>query len=343
MATAAPNGLAVAVVGAGPGGLACADALSRRGYAVTVFDWRLVAGGLLVSGTPAFRLEKSIVERRIEMLRKHGVTFRLGAKLGEDFTCAGLRNDFDAIYLGFGARKVRELDLPSRNLAGVEQALTLLIQERAATAGDGARIRVSGKRVVVLGGGDMAMDCLRTALRLGAREVICAYRRDVADLPSAHSEYENAIEEGARFVFLASPVAVLGNERGQVTGVRLLRTELGGAEAGGRRPFRTVAGTEFDIAADCVFLALGFEPVPLPNESLFNTLLLNDRNGIAVDENQMTSIPGVFAGGDVVHGPGTVLGMVRDARRAAEGIGFYLRQQPGTARSLGRIAASAAQ
>jgi len=324
VANVPPNGFAVAVVGAGPGGLACADALSRRGFAVTVFDWRLVPGGLLVSGTPAFRLEKSIVERRIEMLRKRGVHFRLGVKLGEDFTYGELRGRFNAIYLGFGARKVRDLDLPGRNLKGVHQALGLLVQDQTASAGAKGRIDVAGKRVLVIGGGDMAMDCLRTALRLGAREVVCAYRRDAASLPCIRSEYENAVEEGAKFVFLAAPVAFLGNARGEITGVRCLRTELGEAEADGEKPFRVLPGTEFEITADFVFLALGFEPTPLPEDEPFNVLAKNATGGIAVDEHQMTSIAGLFAGGDLVQGPSTVLQVVRDARCAAQGIEAFL-------------------
>lgn len=324
VAAAPPNGLAVAVVGAGPGGLACADALSRRGYSVTVFDWRLVPGGLLISGTPAFRMEKSIVERRTEMLRKRGVAFRLGVKLGDDFTYGELRQIFDAIYLGFGARKPRELDLPGRSLEGVNQALALLAQEHGAPTGDTPGISLNGKRVVVLGGGNMAMDCLRTALRLGAREVTCAYRRDAESLPCIHSEYENAVEEGARFTFLAAPIAVLGNPNGETVGIRFLRTQLGRADAGGRKSFRTLPGTEFEVTADFVFLALGFEPVPPPDEDPFTALARNNNGGIAVDGHQMTSIPGVFAGGDLVEGPGTVLEVVRDARRAAQGIEAHL-------------------
>jgi glutamate synthase (NADPH) small chain len=327
-AGAPANGFSVAVVGAGPGGLACADALSRRGFGVTVFDWRLVAGGWLVGGLPAFRLEKSIVERRIEMLRKRGVEFRLGTRLGADFTYGELRRDFDAIYLGFGARRVRELDLPGRDLKGVNQALALLVQEHAAAADAKPRILLAGKRVVVLGGGDMAMDCLRTALRLGASEAVCAYRRDAESLPCLRSEYENAGEEGAKFIFLAAPAAVLGNARGEVAGVRFQRAALGEAAEGGRKSLRVLPGTEFEVAADCVFLALGFEPVPLPEEEPLSSLARNARGGIAVDDHQMTDIAGLFAGGDLVRGPSTLLDVVRDARRAAQGIDEHLKQNP---------------
>jgi glutamate synthase (NADPH/NADH) small chain len=322
---AAPaNGLNVAVIGAGPGGLTCAEVLSRRGFTVTVFDWRLVPGGLLVSGTPAFRLERSIVERRIEMLRKRGVQFRLGVNLGRDFTYAELRSGFDALFLGFGARKPRELDLPGRELRGVTQALAFLVQEHAESAECEAEVDVAGQRVVVIGGGNMALDCVRSAIRSGARETVCVYRRDEESMTSSHGEFDNAVEEGTQFVFQASPVAILGNDRGEVTGLRLVRTSLGQPDAAGRKPYSVQPGTEFEIPANRVFLALGFESVPLPDEPPFNLFLRNPNGGITVDENQMTNVPGVFAGGDLVRGPSTVLNVVRDARRAAQGIEDYL-------------------
>jgi glutamate synthase (NADPH/NADH) small chain len=343
VASAPPNGWRVAVVGAGPGGLACADALSRRGFAVTVFDWRLVAGGLLVNGTPAFRLEHSIIDRRMEMLRKRGVEFQLGVKLGEDFTCGELRANFDAIYLGFGARKMRELDLPGRTLQGVNQALALLAQKYEAPNRAEPRISVAGKRVIVLGGGDMAMDCLRTALRAGAREVVCACRRDSESLPCSHNEFENAVEEGAKFVFQASPVAILGNAGGDVSGIRFLRTELGQTAADGKKSLRVLPGTEFEIAADGVFLALGFAAVPPPDEDPFDKLARTGTGGIAVDESQMTSLPGLFAGGDLVRGPSTVLEVVRDARFAAQGIEAYMKERAAPGRLAGTLSPSVSQ
>jgi glutamate synthase (NADPH) small chain len=318
------NGLRVAVLGSGPGGLTCADILSRRGYAVTVFDWRLVPGGLLVSGTPAFRVEKTIVKRRIEILERRGVTFRLGVPLTTALHQARESDQFDAMFLGFGARKARELYIPGRELHGVAQALSFLVQTDGEVAPGTPRIHVTDQRVVVVGGGDMAMDCLRTALRTGAREVTCVYRRDQASLPCAPGEYENACEEGVRFVFLASPTAVLGNAHGQVTGLRLLRTRLGEPDADGRPSFTIFPGTDFDIMADWIFLALGFDPEPLPGETLFASLATNPQAGIQIDDHQMTSLPGVFAGGDLVRGPSTVLQVVRDARKAAEGIHRFL-------------------
>jgi glutamate synthase (NADPH/NADH) small chain len=328
--TAPPNGRRVAVVGSGPGGLTCADELARRGYAVTVFDSALVPGGLLVNGTPAFKVERSVVQRRIEILQKRGVVFRLGVKLDETLTFGQLRSDFDAVFLGFDSRKARPLEIPGADLQGVVQALPFILQKITPVPLDLPPIEVSGKRVVVLGAGDTAMDCLRTAIRCGAREAVGVYRRDEADMPCGRHEYKNAVEEGARFVVQAAPVAVLGNDQRQVTGLRLVRTELGLMESIGPRPFLVQAGSEFELPADLIVLALGFDPLPCPHSGDFSDLAVNDWGGIVVDGDQMTSIPGVFAGGDIVRGPSMVLHAVRDARRAAAQIHAYLaaRRKP---------------
>ena len=318
------NGRRVALVGSGPGSLACADELAKRGYAVTIFDSALVPGGLLVNGTPAFKMERSIIQRRIEILQKRGVVFRLGVKLGESLTFGQLRKGFDAVFLGFDSRKAKPLKIPGADLQGVTQALPFILQKITSVPLDLPPIEVSGKRVLVLGAGDTAMDCLRTAIRYGAHEAICVYRRDEADMPCGLREYKNAREEGARFVFQAAPVAVLGNDQRQVTGLRLVRTELGLMESIGPRPFLIRAGSEFDMGADLVVLALGFDPEPCPHSGDFADLAVNDWGGITVDGSQMTSIPGVFAGGDIVRGPSMVLHAVRDARRAATQIHSYL-------------------
>jgi glutamate synthase (NADPH) small chain len=328
--TAPPNGMRVAVVGSGPGGLACAEELAKRGYAVTVLDSALVPGGLLVNGMPAFKVERSVVQRRIEILQKRGVIFRLGVKLEENFSFADLRKGFEAVFLGFDSRQARPLNVPGANLGGVVQALPFILQKTTPVPLELAPIEVAGKRVVVVGAGDTAMDCLRTAIRCGAREAVCVYRRDEADMPCTRHEYENAREEGARFQFQAAPVAVLGNDHGQVTGLRLVRTELGLMEAIGPRPFLVQPGTEFELPADLIVLALGFDPVPCPHSGDLSELAVNEWGGITVDTNQMTSIPGVFAGGDIVRGPSLVLHAVRDARRAAAQIHSYLtaRREP---------------
>jgi glutamate synthase (NADPH) small chain len=318
--TPPPNGMKVAVVGSGLGGLACADELARRGYSVTVFDSALVPGGLLVNGIAAFRVEETVLQRRIDGLRRRGVAFRLGVKLWDEITLGQLRNEFDAVFLGFDSRRARPLDIPGADLPGVVQAVAFILQKNTPVPLALPPIEVAGKRVVVLGAGDTGMDCLRAAIRYGAREAICVYRRDEADMPCSRREYRDALEEGARFLFRSAPVTVLGNEAGSVRGIRLIQTELGIPEDDSRRPFLVQQGTEFDFGADLLILALGFEPVPCPPTGGFQDLAVNDWGGVIVDPNQRTTAPDVFAGGDIVRGPTTILDSVRDARRAAHQI-----------------------
>jgi glutamate synthase (NADPH/NADH) small chain len=329
--TAPPNGLKVAVVGSGPGGLACSEQLAKKGYKVTVFDSALIPGGLLVNDTPAFKLDKSILQRRLDLLQKRGVAFRLGVKLWEEVFLTELRKEFDAVFLGWDSRRARPLDIPGSHLKGVVPAVPFLLQKTTPLPLDLPRIEITGQRVAVLGGGDTAMDCLRAAIRYGASEVICVYRRDEPDMPCGRQEYKNAVEEGARFVFCATPIEVLGNESGQVSGLRLVRTEVGLPNAQGQRPYLIQRGTEFDIDVDWVIPALGFDPLPCPRTDETETPALNEWGGIVVDDNQMTSIPGVFAGGDLVRGPSLMLHSVRDARKAAEQIETYLAAKRGTA------------
>lgn len=330
---APPNGWRVAIIGAGPGGLSCADELAKLGFAVTVFDSRPEPGGVLVYGTPAFRLERSIVQRRIDILRQRGVVFRLGVTVGKDVSREELQAGFDAVYLSFSAKKARSLAVPGSQLAGVAQALPFIIQKNAELPPKEPLFDVAGKRVVVLGGGDTAIDCVRTVLRCGAREAIGVYRRDEESMPGSRREFENAREEGARFVFQAMPLALLDNGRGHVRGLRLVRTLPGEPDPDGRRPFTVQPGTEFELETEWVFLALGFDPAPLPASNPFHDLKENDAGRVTVDGNQMTAIAGIFAGGDLVRGPGSALNAVRDARMAAKGIQSYcigLKRQPAT-------------
>ena len=236
---APPNGLKVAVVGSGPGGMACADELAKLGYAVTIFEAQSRPGGLLVNGIPSFKLEKSVVERRFDLLRRRGVTFRRGIRVGRDVSLSSLREQFDAVYLAIGAQKPKELDIPGADLRGVFHALPFLIQKNLGTS-DESPIDVRGKRVAVLGGGDTAMDCLRTAIRCGAREAICIYRRDLENMPGSRREYVNATEEGARFMFLTNAVSLSGNVAGEVCEARCVRMELGEPDAKGRRKPRPI-------------------------------------------------------------------------------------------------------
>lgn len=321
-----PNGLKVAVVGSGPGGIACADELTKRGYAVTVFEAQSRPGGLLVNGIPSFKLEKSIVERRLDLLQRQGVAFRCGVKIGRDLSLSTLRQQFDAVFLAIGAQKPKNLDMPGDDLNGVYHALPFLIQKNLDNAPAESRIEVAGKRVAVLGGGDTAMDCLRTAIRSGAREAVCVYRRDLENMPGSRREYANALEEGARFLFLTNPVELFGDERGQVAGARCVKMELGEPDNKGRRKPRPIAGSEFTIPVDAILIAYGFDPVPLFAAGNSDNINVNSWGGVIVDANQMTSVPGIFAGGDLVRGPDLVVRAVSDSRKAAMGIHQYLAQ-----------------
>lgn len=322
------NGRRVAIAGSGPGGLACADELAKLGYAVTVFESQLIPGGLLVNGIPAFKLEKHVVERRVDLLARRGVEFRLGVKVGWDVSFEALQEKYEAIFLGVGAQRPKALDIPGANLRGIVDALPFLIQKNVASPlVEGEPVEVRGKRIAVLGGGDTAMDCLRTALRSGAAEVTCVYRRDLANMPGSRKEYANAVEEGARFLFLTNPTEIVGNANGDIVEVRCTRMELGAPDASGRRKPRPVPNSEFAVAADLVLVAYGFDPVPWPDGSGFAQIAVDDWDGLKVDANQMTSVPGVFAGGDSVRGPSLVVHAVRDGRRAAQGIHRWISEQ----------------
>jgi len=329
IATAPPNGHKVAVIGSGPGGLACAEELARKGYSITVLDSELVPGGLLVNGVPAFKVDQSIVQRRIDLLRKCGVTFSLGLKLWEDLSLNKISSEFDAVFLCLDWRRARALQVPGVEFEGFVQAIPFLLQKKTPLQLQMPRFDVSGKRVVVLGGGDTAMDCVRAAIRYGARETVCAYRREESEMRCGHQEFQSALEEGAQFLFRVAPVAILGDGSSQVTGVRLTRTEPGPLEAPGKQSLRFRPGSEFVVETDWVIAALGFESRALPPGNDLTRLARNDWGGVMVDGNQMTSLPGVFAGGDLVHGPCSLLHAVRDARRAADQIHTYLSAERG--------------
>jgi glutamate synthase (NADPH/NADH) small chain len=321
----APNGFRVAVVGSGPGGLSCADELAQAGYDVTIYEAQLIPGGLLVNGIPAFKLDKHIVERRVDLLTKRGVKFKLGVQVGKDVSLDWLRRECDAVFLSFGAQRPKPLDLPGAELKGIADALPFLIQKNVRSPlVDIPPIDVAGKCVAVLGGGDTAMDCLRTALRSGARESVCIYRRDLANMPGSRKEYANALEEGARFEFLSNPVEIVAGPGGVVTAVRCVRMELGAPDASGRRSPRPIPGSDFVVPADVLIVAYGFDPTPFSSGNDATPLATDRWGSIKTDENQMTNLPGVFSGGDSVRGPSLVVHAVRDARKAAQGIHRYL-------------------
>lgn len=238
------TGRSVAVLGSGIGGLVTADTLSRRGYAVTVFDSRQKPGGRVMNGLPGFRVDKELVERRLESLKRRGIRFRMGVTFGQNVKLSKLRREFDAVFLGFGLADAMPLDVPGAELREVYQSFPYVSQNALPAGGspDQPSVDVRGKRVVVLGGGDTAMDVLRIAIRRGAAAALCVYRRDETSLPADAEEYANAQEEGAKFMFLSLPVAVLGNAAGEVTHVRCLRMESGEPDHTGRRSVKPVAG-----------------------------------------------------------------------------------------------------
>jgi len=318
---AAPNGLRAAVIGSGPAGMACSDELAKLGYKVTIFESMALPGGLLVNGIPSFKLEKAVVARRLDVLARRGVELRLGVTVGKDVPLEEVVRTHDAVFLGHGAQKAKEAGIAGEGLPGVEQALSFLIQKNAGPGVVTARdIDVRGRRVAVLGGGDTAMDCLRTALRAGARSAECIYRRDLLNMPGSRKEYHNALEEGAIFQFLTNPVEILAGEAGAVGRVRCVRMELGAPDASGRRKPHPVKGSEFTVATDLVIIAFGFDPVSFPDDSGFSKIRVNEWGGIDVDKDQMTTLPKVYAGGDSVRGPSLVVHAVRDGRRAAAAI-----------------------
>jgi glutamate synthase (NADPH/NADH) small chain len=311
----------------GPGRIACADELSKLGYAVTIFESQQLPGGLLLFGIPSFKLEKAVVERRVNILKQQGVEFKVSVTVGKDISLDGLLEAHQAVFLGIGALKPKPLDVPGAELKGVYRGLPFLAQKNAPIALGLPLVEVKGKRVVVLGGGDSAMDCLRTAVRCGAADTVCAYRRDLANMPGSRKEYANALEEGARFLFLTNPLALEGNANGEVVAVRCLRMELGEPDASGRRKPRAVKGSEFTLPADLILIAYGFDPVPFPPGSDLSRIAVNEWGGTKTNADQMTNVPGVFAGGDVVRGPSLVVHAVHDGRKAAAGIHRYLSAQ----------------
>ncbi len=327
------TGKRVAVIGAGPAGLSCADRLARRGIEAHVFDRYEEIGGLLTFGIPPFKLEKQVIATRRGVLEAMGVRFNLGvevdAALARDFA-----RDFDAIFLGTGAYTAMHGDLPGRDVAGVQEALPFLIANarRVLRGLDDPRLDVTGKRVVVLGGGDTAMDCVRTSIRLGASRVVCAYRRDEANMPGSRREVKNARDEGVEFLFNRQPLSIESSGRNGTTrasGVRMIETTLGPADAGGRRAPIEVAGSETVVAADVVILAFGFRASPAAWMAEHGIALGNDGR-IAAQGNGLpyqTGNPKIFAGGDNVRGADLVVTAVHDGREAGEAIAKMLSAQ----------------
>jgi glutamate synthase (NADPH/NADH) small chain len=323
-------GQSVAVVGAGPAGLSAAERLREMGYAVTVYDRHDRPGGLLIYGIPGFKLEKEVVARRTQRLADGGIDFRMNFEVGRDATLAELRARHDGVLIATGVYKARDLALPGAGSSGVVAALDYLIASNRQGLGDSVpayedgRLDAAGKHVVVVGGGDTAMDCVRTAVRQGAASVTCLYRRDRANMPGSEREVAHAEEEGVVFEWLAAPRAVTGAELA-AAGVRAVRMRLGPPDATGRQAPEPMEDADFDLPADLVIKALGFDPEDLSAAFDAEDLAVTRWGTLKADfRSMMTSIPGVFAAGDIVRGASLVVWAIRDGRDAAESIHRYL-------------------
>ncbi|ELW1645148.1 formate-dependent uric acid utilization protein AegA [Enterobacter oligotrophicus] len=336
MRDVSPVNKRVAIIGAGPAGLACADVLVRSGVSVTVYDRHPEIGGLLTFGIPAFKLDKSLLARRRAIFTAMGITFELNCEVGKDISMAQLQSDYDALFIGVGTYRSMKAGIPHEDAPGVYDALPFLVANTRHIMGleptvTEPFIDTQGLNVVVLGGGDTAMDCVRTALRHGAAKVTCAYRRDEANMPGSKKEVKNAKEEGATFEFNVQPVELTRGPDGQVNGIRMLRTELGEPDAQGRRRPVPVAGSEFVMPADAVIMAFGFNPHAMP---------WLEAQGVETDDwgrivasvesryRYQTSNPQIFAGGDAVRGADLVVTAMAEGRHAAQGIMDWLGIEP---------------
>jgi len=324
--------LSVGIIGAGPGGLAAAEELRKLGYQVTVYDRYDRVGGLLIYGIPGFKLEKYVVERRAKLLEQSGVTFRLGVNIGSDISFADIRKAHDSILVATGVYKARGLACPGVGANGVFPAMAYLTASNRKDLGDevpdfdNGRLNAQGKNVVVIGGGDTAMDCVRTAIRQGAKSVKCLYRRDRDNMPGSQREVANAIEEGVEFLWLSAPEAVLHDTDNQANGVRAVRMRLGTPDASGRAKPEVIEGSQFVAPADIVIEALGFDPEDLPVMFDEPGLGLTRWGTLKTDfRTAMTTMDGVFAAGDIVRGASLVVWAIRDGRDAAVSIDRHLQ------------------
>ncbi len=317
------DGLRVAVIGAGPAGLACADMLSHRHAVVVVFDAKPYPGGLLADGIPEFVLPQEVVDRELDRIRSQGVTFRFGETLGENLSIEKLLGEFGAVFVGIGAEKPRRLGVPGEDARGVLTAQDFLRRaRRAVVSGSKEELPAVGRRVLVIGAGNTAMDSARTALRLGAEEVRIVYRRTREQSPSRDIEIALSTEEGVHFEYLTNPVAFLTDDGGRLRAARLIRMRLGERDVSGRPRAEPIPGSEFEQPCDTVLLAIGYtvEAVDLGHPEILN----RDGTVRTHGEGGTTDIPGLYAGGDLVRGAYTVVHAIRDGRLAADAIGEYL-------------------
>jgi glutamate synthase (NADPH/NADH) small chain len=329
LAPAIERSQSVGIIGAGPAGLACAEELRKQGYRVTIYDRHDRAGGLLVYGIPGFKLEKDVVARRVKRLEDGGIVFQLNFEVGRDASLDKLRAQHDAVFIATGVYKARDIEIPGASLSAIVPALEFLIAANKKGFGDevpdfdSGKLNAAGKAVAVIGGGDTAMDCVRTAIRQGATSVTCLYRRDKTNMPGSLREVANAEEEGVTFEWLTLPKAFLGPNA--VEGVRIARQRLGAPDASGRKSPEEIKGADFVLKADLVIKALGFDPEYLPMKFAAPKLTVAKSGTVRVrPSTMMTDIPGVFAGGDIVRGASLVVWAIKDGRDAAAAIHKYL-------------------
>ena len=322
----------VGIIGSGPAGLACGEQLRKKGYKVTIYDRYDRAGGLLIYGIPGFKLEKHVVQRRIKLLEESGIKFVLNFEVGKDSSLKELREKHDAILIATGVYKAREVNLPGNDLSNIFPAMEFLTASNKKGLGDkvelfdNGTLNAEGKDVVVIGGGDTAMDCLRTSVRQNAKSVKCLYRRDRENMPGSAREVGNAEEEGVEFIWLTSPKEFKGTNK--IESVVVNKMKLGEPDDSGRRKPVVEENSDFEIKADLVIKALGFDPEDLPK--LFNEekLQVSRWGTIKADFDTMeTSIEGVFAAGDIVRGASLVVWGIKDGRDAATSIDNYLQSK----------------
>jgi len=328
-----PTGKKVAVVGSGPAGLTAAGELAKRGHDVTIYEALHKPGGVLIYGIPEFRLPKAIVAQEVERLQEAGVKIECNVIIGRTYTIPELQKNFDAIFIANGAGLPVFMNVPGENFKGVYSANEYLTRINLMAAYDFPRSDtpvLNGQRVAVVGGGNVAMDAVRTAKRLGAKEAMIVYRRTHDELPARAEEVHHAEQEGVRFEFLTAPLEVIGNDQRWVTGMKCQKMQLGEPDSSGRRRPQPIPGSEFILECDVVVVAIGTKANPLLTATCPD-LKLNKWGNIVADENGQTSLPGVFAGGDIVRGAATVILAMGDGKKSAQAMNRYLAATKGAA------------
>ena len=325
---AEPNGIKMAVIGSGPAGLTVAGELAKFGYDVTVFEALHDLGGVLKYGIPEFRLPKDIVDFEINTIKQMGVKFVTNFIVGKTATIDDLKNEgFEAFFVASGAGLPNFMNIPGENFNGIQSAnefLTRVNLMNGADANFDTPVH-TGKNVVIVGGGNTAMDSVRTAKRMGAERAMIVYRRSQEEMPARAEEIKHAIEEGIEFINLASPIEYFADENGMVNKMKVQKMKLGEPDASGRRRPEAIEGSEYTIDVDSVIIAVGVSPNPIIQQSM-PELKTTKWNTIKVDENMMTSVPGLFAGGDIVRGGATVILAMGDGRKAAQGMHKYIKE-----------------